>query len=256
MSELVSAFLAQFDVPTLLLIAIVTLATSALHGATGVAGGILLSAVLALIIGVKPVVPVVSIALLVSHTTRALLNARDLHWPSVLAISLPAFPLVALGAWIYGRLEAPLIAAVLGGVILLSVPLRHWAARRNVRAGNGTLAGVGAVYGILSGVSVGPGMILVPFMLGTGIGRQAFVASLAIIAVGSNITRVAVFGAGDLYTTPLIMLGLFCGVFTIPGNWLGRTWLQSMTNERHGSIVDWLTLLGAANFFWLAWRGL
>ena len=45
--------------------------TSYIHGATGLAGGILLAAILAPIIGVTPLVPVMSVTLLISHLSRA-----------------------------------------------------------------------------------------------------------------------------------------------------------------------------------------
>ena len=82
----------QLGWPAILLICGVALITSSIHGATGVAGGFLLSAAIAPIIGVKPIVPVISVALLISHTTRALLNARDFDRKAFLFVAVPAFP--------------------------------------------------------------------------------------------------------------------------------------------------------------------
>ncbi len=65
----------QMSWATIVLICFIALTTAAIHGATGVAGGFLLTSALALVIGVKPIVPVVSVALLISHSTRALLNS-------------------------------------------------------------------------------------------------------------------------------------------------------------------------------------
>ncbi|MEM8751142.1 MAG: sulfite exporter TauE/SafE family protein [Pseudomonadota bacterium] len=239
---------------TLAVICVAALATSAVHGATGVAGGFLMTAVLASVIGVKPVVPVMSVALLISHSSRALLNLPDFNKRAFFAVTLVAVPCIVAGALIYGRMSSSLVAAVLGTIVLISIPLRRWAMNRKVRTSTITLNAVGAVYGALSGVSIGPGMLLIPFMLGYGLAKEAFVATLAAIALVTNVTRLTVFGASDLLDMRYLALGILIGLLTIPGNWLGRTVLRRMTNAGHATLVDVLTVIGALNFFWLALR--
>jgi len=244
----------QFSFLIILLIGVLALVTSTIHGATGVAGGFLLTAAIAPIIGVEPIVPVISVALLISHGARALFNLKDIDWPALWAISVPAVPCIIGMAFLYGKMSSPMIATVLGLVILASVPLRRWAKSRQITATKGTLSGVGMIYGGLSGVAIGPGMLLVPFMLGYGLSRHAFVATLAVIALITNIARVGVYGSGDLLNMEYLTLGLLIGIVTIPGNWLGRSMLRGMTNEHHTSVVDVLAVVGALNFFWLALR--
>lgn len=163
-------------------------------------------------------------------------------------------PCVIAAALLYGRLSAQVISIGLGVVVLASIPVRRWAKTRKVKAGPITLGSVGAVYGGLSGVSIGPGMLLVPFMLGYGLSRESFVATLATIALVTNITRVSVFGSTSLLNEQYILLGIIVGLVTIPGNWIGRSVLRKITNEGHSSFVDILTVIGAFNFFWLALR--
>lgn len=251
---MIESLLADFGPIEIIAIAIVALVTSAIHGATGVAGGFLLSAAIAPIIGVKPIVPVISVALLISHSARALLNMRDFDRSVYFAIALPAVPCIIGGALIYGRLEATAIAILLGCVILSSIPIRRWAKAREVNAGKPTLHAAGAVYGGLSGTSIGPGMLLIPFMLGYGLRKEAFVATLAVIALTTNVTRVSIFGGMELLDSRYLLLGVLIGLVTIPGNWIGRSFLRRMTNDGHGTLVDILTVIGALNFFWLAYR--
>ncbi|MGB7286145.1 MAG: sulfite exporter TauE/SafE family protein [Salaquimonas sp.] len=243
-----------FTPATIALIGFLALLTATIHGATGVAGGFLLSAAIAPIIGVAPVVPVISIALLISHSSRALFNIRDFDRGAFLAITLPAIPCIIAMAFVYGKMSSQLIALVLGLVILISIPIRRWAKSRKMKATKKTLVGIGTIYGGLSGISLGPGMLLVPFMLGYGLTKEAFVGTLAAIAVVTNVTRLSIYGATDLLTWEYVQLGLLIGLITIPGNWLGRSVLRRMTNENHSGFVDVLTVLGALNFFWLAFR--
>lgn len=228
------------------------LVTSAIHGATGLAGGFLLAAMLAPIIGVKAVVPVMSIALLISHGARVALNLSDLDRRSFLWVLVPALPGLVFVSGLYAAIPARALAVLLAAVILSSIPLRRWAARRRVRAGRGMLAGAGALYGTLSGATLGPGMILVPALMGTGMTREAFVATLAAISMVVNLVRVGVFGVTGALDPELIWLGLALGALTVPGNWIGRAGLRRMTGGSHAAWVDVLTVIGALNFLWLA----
>ncbi len=246
--------LGELGWPLIGLLFLAVIVTSAIHGATGVAGGFLMAAAIAPIIGVKAVVPVMSVALLISHSARALLNMRDFDRAVFFAIALPAAPCIIVVAILYGRMSSAAIAVVLGVVILASIPLRRWAQTHEMRTTRPALHAAGAVYGGLSGAAIGPGMLLVPFMLGYGLSKEAFVATLAVIALATNITRVSVFGGTELLGGSFLLLGLLVGLVTIPGNWIGRSVLRRMTNERHGGFVDVLTVLGALNFFWLAYR--
>jgi uncharacterized membrane protein YfcA len=251
---LVQSLITEIGFSTIVLVVVLALITSAIHGATGVAGGFLLAAALAPIIGVKPLVPMISVALLISHSSRAILNARHFDRSAFFAICVPAVPCIIAAALLYGRLSAQIIAIALGVVVLASIPIRRWAKRRQKKVGRITLGSIGAVYGGLSGVSIGPGMLLVPFMLGHGLSRESFVATLAAIALVTNITRVSVYGTTSMLNEQYILLGIIVGLITIPGNWIGRSVLRRITNKGHAIFVDILTIIGAFNFFWLALR--
>jgi uncharacterized membrane protein YfcA len=251
---LAGGLIGEFDGLTIAIIVVVALVTSAIHGATGVAGGFLLAAALAPIIGVKPVVPVMSVALLISHSVRGFLNIRSFNRTVYLNIAVPALPCIIAGSLLYGLLSPTIIAAFLGSVILASIPIRRWAKTRNIRAGRRSLRAAGVMYGGLAGAAVGPGMLLVPFMLGYGLTREAFVATIAMIAFTTNVVRVSVFGSTDLLDENYVAMGILIGLVTIPGNWIGRAFLRRMTNEYHSILVDILTVFGALNFLWLAWR--
>jgi len=249
------AMASEFGVWTLVAIAVAALVTSTIHGTVGVAGGFLMTAALSLLIGVRPVVPVMSIALVVSHGARSLMNVPDFDRRVFLAIMLPAIPMILIGGVIYAVLPVNYVALVLGIIILSSIPLRHWARARKIEASNRTLAGVGAAYGTLAGASIGSAMLLSPFMLGAGLTKEAFVATMAVISLATNLARIAAFGGADLLTGDYVLLGLAVGVVMIPGNWIGRTFLRRMAPGTHSLLIDLFALVGGVNFLWLAWAG-
>lgn len=242
----------EFGMWTLVAAVLAAIVTSSIHGVVGVAGGFLMTAALALLIGVRPVIPVMSIALLVSHSARSLLNVRDFNAGAFVAVMLTASPMIVIGAFFYGVLPTSAIALVLGCVILVSIPLRHWARSREIEAGPRTLNAVGGVYGLLAGGSIGSGMLLTPFLLGYGLTKEAFVATMAGIALMTNVVRIAVFGGNQLLGTNYVLLGLLIGVMMIPGNWIGRTYLRRMASTTHSRLVDFFSVIGGLNFLYLA----
>ena len=239
---------------TILIVGLLAICTAAIHGATGVAGGFLMTAALAVVIGVKPVVPVMSVALLISHSSRIFLNRHDFNKEAFLTVASIAIPCVVAVAWLYGKMSSNLIALLLGVVVLSSIPLRRWADARRIKTNRPTLMGAAAVYGVVSGASIGGGMLLVPFLLGYGLTKEAFVATLASIAFLTNVTRVGVFGTTNLLDGQFLLLGIYVGLLTIPGNMIGRSILRRLTNDRHALIVEIFTIIGALNFFWMALR--
>jgi len=232
---------------------IASFCTSMIHGATGIAGGFLLAAVAAPILGVQAIVPVLSITLLISHGARAILNFKQFDQYAFLHIVFPALPFIVVAAFVYGRLSNQTIAFVLGSVVLLSIPLRRSAKKWKLTPSKPILWLSGGIYGSISGVAIGPGMLLMPILFSLGMKREAFVATLAAIALSTNLVRASVYGFADLLSPPIFLLGVLVGLATIPGTWIGRSILRSMSNEKHVVVVEWLVIVGGLNFFWMAY---
>ncbi len=246
------ALVTEFGVLTLVAIFIAGFATSSIHGAVGVAGGMLMTGILALLIGVRASVPVMSIALIFSHGTRSLMNLQHIHVPAFGAVMLGAIPFILLTSLIYTILPVNILAAVLAVIIFTSIPMRHWAQSRNIRAGFPTLVSIGAVYGFFAGAAIGSATVLSPFLLGFGLFKELFVATMAMISLSTNVVRTGAFSAADIVTSEYALLGLLVGLIMIPGNWVGRAVLRRLTIRLHGKLVDLLTVVGGLNFVYLA----
>lgn len=239
---------------SLFILIFVSFLTSMVHGATGIAGGFLLAAVAAPVLGLQSLVPVLSITLLISHSARAILNFTQIDWQAYFRLVIPAVPFIIAASLIYGRLSSASIALLLGTIVLSSIPIRRWAKSSDIRTTNPMLTVAGCIYGAISGVSIGPGMLLMPVLLGYGLNRQAFVATLAAIALTTNVVRGTVYGLSDLLNSQTVLLGILLGLATIPGTWIGRGVLRRLTDAKHIVLVEWLLVLGGLNFFWMAYR--
>lgn len=239
--------------PWLLLIIIAAAFIAGLvHGAIGMVGGLLMTAVIAHFIGIKATVPLVTCALIFSHFSRGYMLRKDTDFRVVRHVLLFGLPTVVLGSIVFGYLSPRVIALVFGAVLTSSLPIKYWARQHSIKTGPKLLAGASVVWGGLAGNVIGPGFFLAPFLLGTGMNRLTFVGTLATITLVMNLIKVSVFGYTDLLTPELIFLGVIAGLSTIPGNYLGQKVLRRMTDGIHEKIVDGMTIVLVANFFYLA----
>src|ERR1700754_5104186 len=137
----------------LVLVAVVGFAASFLGGVSGYGNSALLPLVLIPITGPEPLVPIISIIGVSNNITRIVAFRRYIEFSRswiVLAFSLPA---CVLGAYTYTKLTAPIILAIIGIMLTLSVPLRGLLRRRNIKLEKRGLAGGSVIFGFLTGTT-------------------------------------------------------------------------------------------------------
>ena len=244
--------IADISLPLLAFVLFASFATAVLHGAIGMAGGVIMAAILAHFIGIKAAVAVMTCALVFSHLSRAIMYFRDTDWKIAFRVLLFGCPMIVVGALIFGVISPKVIAIIFAAFLIASFPIKYWAKKRQIKTGPRLLAGASAIWGILAGNVIGPAFFLAPFLLGTGMNRLAFVGTLASVTLVMNLLKLSVFGATDLINYELFLLGVLIGIMTIPGNWVGRSILKRMQDREHRLIIDFLTVLMIVNFVYLA----
>ena len=244
------SLLGQLDALTLVFVALAAFSTALFHSVAGFAGALLLSVLLAPLIGIRAVVPVVAFAMIISNINRIFLFRDAIDWKAYRAIMVTGLPGIIAGAIVYLYLPVKAIAIVMGCFLLISIPLRRVFKKRNYTVGYRGLSAVGVVYGLISGTVFGGGMILGPFFLGAGIVGQSLVGVVAALGLTLNITKSIVFGAGSLLDQELISLGVLVGVCTIPGGMLGKWIVKNTDIEVHTVIVETLMFAGGCYFLY------
>ena len=237
---------------TLGLILFCAFLSSLLHGATGMAGGIVMTAVLAHLLDAKQAVPIVTTAMLFSHSARCWLFKAHTDYSLVKWVLGFSIPTIALGAWLFSFMDAQLIAAVMAAFLGLSFPLKMYTEYRQIKTSRGVLAAASLLWGVLAGNVIGPGFVLAPFLLGTGIDRMRYVATLAHIVLVMNVIKLLVFSSTSVVDSQLLALGIVVGISMIPGNWIGRNYLRSISDLRHRHLIDVMTVIVMLNFAYLA----
>jgi len=180
------------------------------------AGGIIMAAILAHFIGIKAAVPVMTCALVISHSSRAIMYFRDTDWNIAFRVLLFGCPTIVIGALIFSVISPRTIAIIFAAFLVASFPIKYWARKHQIKTGPRLLAGASVIWGML------------------------------------NVLKLTVFGATELINEQLFLLGILIGVMTVPGNWVGRSILKKIQDSDHRLIIDFLTVLMIANFIYLA----
>lgn len=235
-----------------LVIVVGAFVTGVLHGATGMLGGIVMTALLSQIIGIKQAIPVMTCALVFSHASRVFIYWKNIDRRVAVRVLIFGGPTLIFGAYLFSILDPKIIAIVFVCFLILSFPMKYYARRHNIKTGPKLLSFASIIWGMLAGNVIGPGFFLAPFLLGTGMNRLAFVGTLAGITLAMNSIKLVVFGTTDLLNADLLILGVIVGLCSIPGNWVGKTILQKLSDDHHRYIVDGFTLLVIFNFLYLA----
>jgi uncharacterized protein len=247
--------LAEIGAPRVALLAGVAFVAATVSGMSGVGGGLLLAIFIAPIVGVKAVVPTVGVATLIAHVVRVWVYRERIVWRPALVMLIGAVPATIASARLYVALPADAIAVILGIFLLASIPLRRLMARRDLRFGGRALGLIGAVYGFLSGTTIGGGVLVIPALLGAGLAGMTLLATDAVIGLSVLTTKTLVFGGFDVLTPRLLVIGCLLGLCMIPGTYFARWLILRTPLHVHIVAMEVIVVLGACSFLWRALAG-
>lgn len=252
MAETAGFSFGEVSLWTLALVALVSYVSSVVGGLAGTGVGLLMMPLLVPVVGVKAVVPVISVAMLLGSNSRLWVFRHDVRWRISRNVMTGSVPGVILGASIYGLLPAEVLYAVLGGFLVLSVPGRRIFARRDraLQAGGVGTAAMGFGYGIVSGVVSGGGPILVAMLLGIGLKGAAIIGTKAGVSIVMHSVKAVTFGAYGLLNVELVLAAVLIGVFTLPGAYTAKWLVDHIHLHVHTAIIEVAVVIGGVSLLW------
>jgi uncharacterized membrane protein YfcA len=235
---------ADISIWQLALVAGVALLASILGGISGYGTGALMPLILVSLVGPAPVVPIIAISALFSNTSRVSAFLKYVDWRRVGIVLVASVPTCVFGAWGYTRLTSAGAALVIGGMLILSVPLRRLMKYHGVQIGDRGLM-LGAIgYGVVVGGTAGSGVILLSLLMAAGLEGAAVIATDAAISIVIGIVKVSVFGAAGVITGQVAAFALLIGIVALPGAFLARAFVERMPVHVHTAILDAVVLVG------------
>jgi uncharacterized membrane protein YfcA len=242
------------DAPTLAAVALLAVGAAIVSGMSGFGTGVILTAALVPLIGVKAVIPVLAVAGVVINAGRFWFYRTHLDRRMVGLVLVASLPFLVLGTWLYSILDARSLSIVLGLAVIASVPARRFFQAQKMKLGRTGVAVGSGVFGFAAGIASGAGVILVSLLLGAGLATPAVLATDALVSIAVDLAKAALFQRFDLLDTAALLTGLVIGLASIPGSAIAA-WLVSRMGARlHVLFMEVLILFGGMSMLWNAWR--
>ena len=212
------------------LIIITALATSILSGLVGMAGGVVLMAVLINLLPVSSAMVLHGITQFSANGARALILRKHLMWSL-----LPGY---LGGAMLAVAAFSALLFVPDASVVLILIGLFPWLARLQprfsvfniTRPTSSVICGLSVTSAQLLAGAAGP--LLDLFYLNSGLGRETIVANKALTQTIGHLLRIIYYGAIISVATPIPnWLFLVAAIAAVAGTRLG-TWLLSRWNDQ------------------------
>jgi uncharacterized protein len=242
------------DFTSLIVVAALGIIAAVVGGIGGFGTGIILTAALAPLIGVKAVIPVLAVAGSIINAGRFWFYRRSLQRRTLALVLACALPFLVLGTWIYSVLDARAVGTVLGVVVIASVPARRFFTRRSIALGTTGLAIGSGVFGLATGLASGVGVIMVSLLLGSGMTGPAVLATDALVSVALDLCKAALFQRFALLDEQTFFTGVVIGAATIPGSAIAAWLVNRMHAHLHVLFMEGLILTGGASLLWNSWR--
>jgi uncharacterized protein len=236
------------DLGTAAAVAAAAFAGAVASALTGSGGAVLVSLALAPVIGVAALVQTISVAMVVSHAARIAAFRHAVDWLTCALVLASAVPACIAGAVVYTRLNETAVAVVLGLFLTGVVAARRLLAGRTFALSRGGIVVASAVFGLVSGATIGGGILVLPILMGAGLAGMPLVATDAVIGLVLHFVKMVVFGTARVLTPDLAIFGLIVGACMIPGVYVARLVLARMPLRVHAAIMDAVIAAGGVSF--------
>lgn len=227
--------------------------TAGVSAVLGMAGGIMLLAVMLLFLPPAVAIPIHAIVQLTSNATRTLVHRRvvrrDLLWPYALLL----LPAGALTVPLVQHAPADALRLAIGVFVILATWRRRWLLlgldpQRLPPAPR--FAVVGALAGALGPIIGATGPFIAPFFLEIGLSRFELIGTKAACQASGHLAKLLLFGvAGFAYLEyGLLIAAMAAGV--VVGTHLGTRVLHRLDDDRFTQLYRWTLTLVALRLVW------
>jgi uncharacterized membrane protein YfcA len=242
------------DAPTLAAVALLALGAAIVGGMGGFGTGVILTAALVPLIGVKALVPVLAVAGVIINAGRFWFYRKSLDRRALGIVLAGSLPFLVLGTWLYSILDARAVGTILGLAVIASVPLRRLLKKKSATLGTPGLAIGSGVFGLASGVTTGTGVILVSLLLGSGLAGPAVLATDALATIALDFCKAALFQRFDLLDAEAFFTGVVIGFASIPGSAIAAWLVTRVGAHLHVLFMEALILFGGGFMLWHSWN--
>ena len=232
----------------LLIIPVAAFVAAVISGLGGFGGALILVIILTPIVGVKAVIPLISVFATCNNLSRVFIYRKSIVWKTAAQFTLASIPGVYFGAKILDWLPERALLFVLGLTLLGAIPLGRYLKKSEFTSGVKTIVAFGAVFGLVSGATAGTGMFVIAGLNSAGLRGPVLLGTDAVIGFFNGTMRASVYSALGLLTPQMILSGLMMGALTVPGNWVASKIVSRMGDNIHAKLIEALIAIGGIWF--------
>lgn len=209
---------------TLAVLAATALATAVLSAIVGMAGGIVLLAVMLWFYDPLVAIPLHGLVQLVSNASRTWIQRRHVDWSIVGRYAALLLPAGFVGFAVLRALPPDAARALIGVFVLVATWRPGWllvgSHPERIESGRRFVV-LGGVVGVLNTTIGATGPLIAPFFLGMGLDRREVIGTKAACQALGHLAKLVVFGVAGFafgaYAFPLAVLA----AAVVAGTWLG-----------------------------------
>lgn len=210
-------------------------ATSVLSAIVGMAGGMTLLGVMLLFLDPLVAIPLHAVVQLVSNGSRTFYQRRHVDWSLAACFVLPLLPAGALGLAFAKQIPPDAARIAIAMLVLVATWRPAWLALGGAGdrlSRRPRFFALGSAIGFLN-VNVGAtGVLMSPFFLGLGLGRQALIGSQAVCQMAGHLAKIVLFGvAGFAFREHALLLACLC-VASLAGARAGTALLERVSEKQ------------------------
>ena len=228
-----------FGLPVLIVLVLVAVGTSVLSGATGMGGGAILLAFMALLVDATFVVPLHGAVQFFSNGFRTILFLKHTHWRLFCIFAIGVLPGAFIGAKVYSHFNDHLVSLLMGCFIMLIT----WMPKLKKERKDSLLIflPVGIVSGVISIFFGATGPFIAPFFVRKDILKEELIATKAACQTLTHIIKIPLFWlmleANIFEYWPILIF--LCGSVVV-GTFIGKKLVGKMTDKQFKKVIKWI----------------
>ena len=242
---IIKSFIYSFDTFGLILIVSLTLIGSIVAGMSGYGAGILIGVVLIPMVGIKKIIPIVTILTFYINFWRIILYWDHINWKKSIYFSIFAAPGLYFSTYFFSIASTKTLTLIVGFSIFALVVLRKFFINLNIYLDNKFLAIYAIFTGLSLGVILGPGLMILTGLSGAGLTGSNLVGTSSVADLITLIIRSVHFYKLGIIDLEIFTIGSFLGIMCLFGTYLGKKIVDRIGKKIHQNLIEFFMISGS-----------
>ncbi len=242
---IIKNFISSFDTIGLILIVSLTLIGSIVAGMSGYGAGILIGVVLMPMVGIKKIIPIVTVLTFYINFWRIILYWDHINWKKSIYFSIFAAPGLYFSTYFFSIASTKTLTLIVGFSIFALVMLRKFFINLNIHLDNKFLAIYAIFTGLSLGVILGPGLMILTGLSGVGLTGSNLVGTSSVADLITLIIRSIHFYKLGIIDLEIFTIGSFLGIMCLFGTYLGKKIVDRIGKKIHQNLIEFFMISGS-----------